>query len=369
MVMAKYEPVSAFTKRMEEFLEEIRAERSGSSPVSVADMASQELSATPTAQRDPGLIRDRAEEIGRVISRSPTSTPQVPEELSASIPQSSPGTSNAAFTQFLQQGQRDRAIRDANLERQRYGQAFNTSYTPYQPQPVTQPITPVAPSLPESITKRPITVLPEQNQTMENALMPSFMNPDYPDQKPGVQVNTAMTTPILRSIGGGGGVTPTPQPTAAASLSQRQGGGNDPISNLINGSAAIVEKFGMSWNQQHGIEEWNPGIDIAGEIGDPVKAVAGGTVALARHIRGLGNTVIIDSGDGYIQMYAQLNNLGVQEGQQITNGALIGQLGDTGLTNVPALHFEVRQGEEAVEIDPTKWLQQRYSGNNTGGAF
>lgn len=68
----------------------------------------------------------------------------------------------------------------------------------------------------------------------------------------------------------------------------------------------------------------NPGLYIAGNIGDNVYAAATGTVASISYDEELGCTVAIDLGDGYVASYGQLGDLRVNEGEVVLGGAIIG---------------------------------------------
>lgn len=94
----------------------------------------------------------------------------------------------------------------------------------------------------------------------------------------------------------------------------------------------------------------NQGIDIAGNAGAGVKAAASGTVAVVTKDAGSGSTIVILKHDGgLLTVYAGLENASVAKGASVKRGASLGTLrGGT-------LHFEVRQGQQAV--DPLSYLQ------------
>lgn len=97
------------------------------------------------------------------------------------------------------------------------------------------------------------------------------------------------------------------------------------------------------------------GLDIAANIGAPVKAACSGQVIFvgARDI--YGKTVIISHADGRQTLYAHLNNYEVKNGQQVAKGQVIASVGITGRTTGPHLHFGVMQGEET--FDPLIFLR------------
>jgi murein DD-endopeptidase MepM/ murein hydrolase activator NlpD len=99
----------------------------------------------------------------------------------------------------------------------------------------------------------------------------------------------------------------------------------------------------------------NDGINIAAQRGAPVRAVDGGVVAYAgNQLRGYGNLVLIKHPDGFISAYAHCERLLVHRGEQVAQGQVIARVGATGGVAEPQLHFELRNGERAV--DPREFL-------------
>ena len=119
----------------------------------------------------------------------------------------------------------------------------------------------------------------------------------------------------------------------------------------------VIKNFGISKDPVYQIQVFNPGIDIAASRGDNVYAAQDGIVLLARSIRGYGKTILIDHGQDVVTMYAYLDSIKVNPGDMVKGGQTIGLVGETGLTNVPAVHFEVRVGTNAQEDNPLKWLK------------
>jgi lipoprotein NlpD len=98
------------------------------------------------------------------------------------------------------------------------------------------------------------------------------------------------------------------------------------------------------------------GIDISGQAGQSVVAVGDGSVLYANNMRGYGNLVIIDHADGIVSAYAHNKSLMVKEGQSVTKGQQIAEMGNTDSDNVK-LHFEMRQLGKPV--DPASLLPAR----------
>jgi lipoprotein NlpD len=105
----------------------------------------------------------------------------------------------------------------------------------------------------------------------------------------------------------------------------------------------VVRKFGASGNK---------GIDIAGKVGEPVKAAASGKVVYAGSgLRSYGRMIIVKHGNDYLTAYAYNEKLLVKEGDSVKQGAVIADMG-TGPSGSPALHFEVRKAGAAVDPVP-----------------
>lgn len=101
----------------------------------------------------------------------------------------------------------------------------------------------------------------------------------------------------------------------------------------------------------------NKGIDIAGELGQPVLAASDGAVVYAGSgLRGYGELVIIKHSDTYVSAYGHNRRLLVREGQQVKAGQRIAEMGSTGADRVK-LHFEIRR--QGKPVDPLQYLPNR----------
>ena len=117
----------------------------------------------------------------------------------------------------------------------------------------------------------------------------------------------------------------------------------------------IIENFGQNRHPKFGTVTINNGIDIQAPEGADVRAVEKGVVEIVDWIEGYGQTILIDHGSGMYTLYAHCGTVSVTQGQQVTAGQVIAQVGDTGSIRGPELHFEVRKGKSAV--DPMDWLR------------
>jgi lipoprotein NlpD len=98
----------------------------------------------------------------------------------------------------------------------------------------------------------------------------------------------------------------------------------------------------------------NKGVNIGGAAGDPVKASADGRVVYAGNgLRGYGNLIIIKHDATYLTAYAHNRALMVKEGDAVTKGQKIAEMGNSDSDRV-MLHFEVRR--QGKPVDPLKYL-------------
>lgn len=104
-------------------------------------------------------------------------------------------------------------------------------------------------------------------------------------------------------------------------------------------------------------ESGSKGLDIAGKLGDPVYAAAGGKVVYAGSgLRGYGKLLIVKHDANYLSAYAHNQQLLVKEGQSITKGQKIAEMGNSD-ADKPMLHFEIRK--QGKPVDPSKYLPVR----------
>jgi murein hydrolase activator len=106
------------------------------------------------------------------------------------------------------------------------------------------------------------------------------------------------------------------------------------------------------------------GIDIRAPTGTPVRAVAPGTVAWTGWMRGYGNVVVLDHGDGYHSVVAHLQEVMRPLGAHVFEGDVLGTVGDTGSLQGPVLYFEIRR--QGMAVDPAPWLGAAAYGKAAG---
>lgn len=127
-------------------------------------------------------------------------------------------------------------------------------------------------------------------------------------------------------------------------------------------SATDDEKLSWMWPSDGKIvatfeEGKNKGIDIAGKAGQHVMAAGAGKVLYAGSgIRGYGNLVIVKHSNSMLSAYAHNRSLLVKEGDSVTKGEKIAEMGDSDADSIK-LHFEIRQ--QGKPVDPSRFLPTR----------
>ncbi|MEH1832747.1 MAG: M23 family metallopeptidase [Nostoc sp.] len=121
-----------------------------------------------------------------------------------------------------------------------------------------------------------------------------------------------------------------------------------PASNLIWPTQGFISQGFRKYQHE--------GIDIAGASGTPIIAAASGTVVKAGWDDwGLGNAITIKHLDGSITVYGHNRRLLVSKGQHVIQGQIIAEMGSTGNSTAPHLHFEVHPNGR-IAVDPLRLL-------------
>lgn len=108
--------------------------------------------------------------------------------------------------------------------------------------------------------------------------------------------------------------------------------------------------------------KFHSGVDMPGRTGDPIYATGDGVVEYVERSRaryGYGTQILIDHGFGYKTRYAHLNKLLVEKGDTITRGQLIAEMGNTGISTSPHLHYEVIYNR--THVNPINYFDQNMS--------
>ncbi|MBI2378515.1 MAG: M23 family metallopeptidase [Deltaproteobacteria bacterium] len=104
----------------------------------------------------------------------------------------------------------------------------------------------------------------------------------------------------------------------------------------------ITSYFGFRLDPYTGLNDMHPGLDISASIGTPVLTSADGVVIFAGRQDDFGNVVKVDHGHGLLTIYAHLSAIRVEDGAEVKRGQRVGDVGNTGRSTGPHLHYEVR---------------------------
>jgi len=120
----------------------------------------------------------------------------------------------------------------------------------------------------------------------------------------------------------------------------------------------VVEPFGSyEINGHYGTRGFRSGIHFQVDPGTPVRAIYDGDVIYADRLRGYGNMVIIDHGDHFYTLCAQLADFFVQKSDGISAGKVIGIAGGVSTHSGSGVYFEIRH--HGKPLDPAPWLLKR----------
>ncbi len=124
------------------------------------------------------------------------------------------------------------------------------------------------------------------------------------------------------------------------------------FSRPVNGR--MTSGFGMRFHPILHITRMHAGCDFGAPIGTSIHAAANGVVIHSSYMSGYGNVVIIDHGGGISTVYGHCSRIVVSDGQTVKRGQYIANVGSTGLSTGPHLHFEVRVNGKPV--NPLRYL-------------
>lgn len=124
----------------------------------------------------------------------------------------------------------------------------------------------------------------------------------------------------------------------------------------LESKGRISSYFGYRFHPILRKRKYHSGMDIAAPYGLSILAADSGVVAFAGWNSGYGKMIVLDHGSGFSTVYGHCSTLLVSQGQTITKGQPIAQVGSTGLSTGPHLHFEVRK--KGVPVDPLMYLNK-----------
>jgi len=111
----------------------------------------------------------------------------------------------------------------------------------------------------------------------------------------------------------------------------------------------MASGFGMRIDPHYKVPKMHKGMDFTAPTGTPIYSTGDGIVLRAdRKSSGYGKHVRIDHGYGYVTLYAHMSKMLVRPGQRVERGDIIGEVGNTGKSKGPHLHYEVRLNGNAI---------------------
>ena len=312
-------------------------------PVLIAAVLGASLLAAGCASQRPAPVDDRR--------AAPSAQPRLPVLQPAPAPGSGPRSyvvkrGDTLYSIALEHGVDYRELAQANKlddpSRLRLGQELRLP--PGEERPAAQ-IGVTRPS--REIESRPLSAAPGSAQPAQAAAEGSMKTSPKAQRLPYSEQNLASisrgeTKPEPRSE-----TRPEAAKPAAPSASAAPAGERDPdaIDFAWPARGRVLQAFS---------EPNNKGLDIAGKPGDPVLAAAAGRVMYTgTGIRGYGKLIVIKHDNNFNSVYAHNREILVKEGQNVTRGQRIAELGDTD-SDTPKLHFEIRKSGKPV--DPARYL-------------
>ncbi|MBN9586590.1 MAG: peptidoglycan DD-metalloendopeptidase family protein [Afipia sp.] len=128
-----------------------------------------------------------------------------------------------------------------------------------------------------------------------------------------------------------------------------------PYRKPVIGNVEFSSGFGVRSDPFLGRPAMHTGLDFRASTGDPVRVTANGKVVNAGWSGGYGRMVEVDHGNGLSTRYGHLSQINVRVGEYVKIGQVVGEVGSTGRSTGPHLHYETRIDGEAV--DPQKFLR------------
>ncbi len=194
----------------------------------------------------------------------------------------------------------------------------------------------------ETFAENSPRIKPDYARPVEQAKVQTVGVSDLPPPTPAAQNNTQAA-----SLGS----NPTPAPAHAA-VKQGKAQFIWPVAD-----GKVISHFGPK-----SAGKSNDGINIAVAEGEPIWAVAGGTVVYAASdLKGYGNMIIIRHDGGWMTAYAHARSIAVKKDATVKQGDIIGYVGMTGGVTSPQLHFAIRDGR--TPVDPELYLPKTGASN------
>lgn len=212
------------------------------------------------------------------------------------------------------------------------------------------------PSLPQILPSRPI-VNPDLRSASTNPSLTQIPVQSVPEIKASIAPRV-----VARASVGADSYAPLVQPSARQMVSPAmptigaadsylpRGKGGAMNGFIWPARGVLTSGYGQRWGRPH------RGIDIAAPIGTPIVAAAPGVISYAGYNDGgFGYLVEVDHADGTMTRYAHNSRLLVKAGQQVNQGEQVSEMGSTGFSTGPHLHFEIHPGGKGA-VNPIALL-------------
>ncbi len=204
-----------------------------------------------------------------------------------------------------------------------------------------------------------LTAMAEQRAQKAAAAIRTFgLNPDAMAH----ETETGMGGPFIPFFGSKKDEVTDPRFTRLADALERMDSMERALAGIPTSMPAAVmmmtSNFGYRRDPFTGAGAMHAGLDFRGPIGTPILAAADGVVSYAAVKGGYGNCVEITHANGLVTRYGHLSRINVSVGQQVQRGVQIANMGSTGRSTGPHLHFEVRLNDQA--INPINFLEANH---------
>lgn len=136
----------------------------------------------------------------------------------------------------------------------------------------------------------------------------------------------------------------------------------------------MASGYGWRIDPIYRTRRFHAGMDFTAPIGTDIFATGNGTIQSVGWEQGYGNTVKINHGFGYMTLYAHMSKFNVKPGQKVKRGDIIGEVGNTGKSTGPHLHYEVHfknqvmnpQNYYFLDLSPADYDKMMQMSNNSG---
>lgn len=126
---------------------------------------------------------------------------------------------------------------------------------------------------------------------------------------------------------------------------------------MLQKGMSVLSGFGYRIHPVYKIKKFHAGMDFPARIGTAIQTTGDGVVVETGWHQGYGNCVRISHGYGYETLYGHMSRISVRQGEKVKKGQKIGEVGDTGLSTAPHLHYEVHH--KGNPINPVNFCMDK----------